>query len=357
MEEQEDKILLAMSGGTDSSTAAIMLIEQGYKLEGVTMRMWDDSSIQEGDTPQYIEDAKQVASKLGFEHHVIDVRDEFKDSVVSNFVSEYMSARTPNPCVLCNVAIKWEYLLRLAKERNCTKIATGHYANIVDVNGRYCIAKAADQKKDQSYFLWGISQEVLSMALFPLAKFTKEELRVYAASKGFEKVAGKKDSMEICFIEDNEYRNFLRTEIKDIDKKPGEGNFVLTDGKIVGKHKGFPFYTIGQRKGLGIALGEPAYVVKIDAKTNTITLGKREDLLTRNVWINNLNLMMYDEIEDGLEVSVKVRYRCQAALGRLYNEDDNVRIEMYEDVSAVTPGQSAVFYDGDIVVGGGLIIK
>lgn len=352
-----DKILLAMSGGTDSSTAAIMLMEQGYHIEGVTMRMWDSSDVQEGEDPQYIQDAKAVADKLGFIHHTIDVRDEFRSSVVNNFVSEYMRARTPNPCVLCNIAIKWEYLLSLANKRSCNKIATGHYANIVEVNGRYCISVAEDKKKDQSYFLWGVSQEVLSRAIFPLAKYTKDELREYAASKGFEKVAGKKDSMEICFIEDDEYRNFLRTEIKDIDKSPGEGNFVLTDGKIVGKHKGFPFYTIGQRKGLGIALGEPAYVINIDSKTNTIVLGKREDLLKYNVEISKINLMMYDKIDDGLEVTIKIRFRSKAVLGRLYNIDGGLRIEMNEKVSAVTPGQSAVFYDGDIVIGGGIIDK
>lgn len=357
MAEKKDKILLAMSGGTDSSTAAIMLIEQGYDIEGVTMRMWDSSSLQEGETPQYIQDAKNVAEKLGFIHHVIDVRDEFRKTVVSNFVSEYMKARTPNPCVLCNVAIKWDYLLSLAKERNCDRIATGHYANIIIKNNRYCIAKAQDEKKDQSYFLWGLSQEVLKMAFFPLAKFTKEELRAYAASKGFEKVAVKKDSMEICFIEDNEYRNFLKSEIKDIEYNPGEGDFVLKNGKKIGRHKGFPFYTIGQRKGLGIALGEPAYVISIDAKTNTILIGDKDDLLTRNLWVNNVNLMMYDKLEDGLEVTVKIRYRCQPVLGRLFTDGDLFRIEMYEDVSAVTPGQSAVFYDGDVLVGGGLILK
>jgi tRNA-specific 2-thiouridylase len=357
MADKKDKILLAMSGGTDSSVAAIMLMEQGYDIEGVTMRMWDSSTLEEGEIPQYIQDAKQLADKLGFVHHVIDVRDKFRSSVVGNFVSEYMNARTPNPCVLCNVAIKWEYLLSLAKERACDRIATGHYAKIVELDGRYCIAKAQDEKKDQSYFLWGLSQEVLKMAYFPLANYTKEELRVYAASKGFEKIAGKKDSMEICFIEDNEYRNFLRSEIKDIDKNPGEGDFVLKTGKKIGKHKGFPFYTIGQRKGLGIALGQPAYVISIDSNTNTILIGDRDDLLTRNLWVENLNLMMYDKLEDGLELSVKIRYRSKPVLGRLFSEGEKIRLEMYEDVSAVTPGQSAVFYDGDIVVGGGLILK
>jgi len=357
MVDKKDKILLAMSGGTDSSVAAILLMEQDYELEGVTMRMWDSTDVKEGEIPQYIQDAKHVADNLGFKHHVVDVREEFRGSVVSNFVNEYMSGHTPNPCVLCNVAIKWEYLLRLAKERNCDKIATGHYANVIKINDRYCISKAQDNKKDQSYFLWGVSQEVLSMAMFPLAKYTKDELREYAASKGFEKVAGKKDSMEICFIEDNEYRNFLKAEIKDIEQNPGEGEFRLTDGTVVGKHKGFPFYTIGQRKGLGIALGKPAYVVSIDSEENVIVLGDKEDLLTKEVFVKDANIMMYDSVEDGLEVSVKVRYRCQPTLGRLYKIEGGLKIEMYENVSAVTPGQSAVFYDNDIVVGGGIIIK
>ncbi len=353
-----EKILLAMSGGTDSSTAAIMLMEEGYEIIGVTMRMWDAEPFKDSvETPQYIKDAKSLADKLGFEHYVVDVRDKFKDSVISNFVGEYMAGRTPNPCVLCNVEIKWDYLIKLAEELGCNKIATGHYAKISEKNGRYFITKGKDKTKDQSYFLWGLSQDVLRKAVFPLGEHTKEYIREYAESKGFSRVAGKKDSMEICFIEDNEYRNFLREKIKDIDTNPGEGDFILKDGTKVGKHKGFPFYTIGQRKGLGIALGKPAYVVEIIPESNTIVVGDKKDLNSRIVWIKDYNIMMFEDVRDGLEVTAKIRYRNDGTPGVIYKEGEYIKLELYSDVSAVTPGQSAVFYDGDNVVGGGIIMK
>lgn len=352
------KILLAMSGGTDSSMAAVMLLDQGYDVIGVTMRMWDDSSVQGDNTPTYIKDAQELASKYNFSHYVLDVREDFKKSVVCNFVDEYMSARTPNPCVLCNVAIKWKYLISFANEMNCSKIATGHYAKIVKKGDRFTIGMGDDIRKDQSYFLWGLSQEVLSRAIFPLAEIEKEDLRILAEEKGLSKIAKKKDSMEICFIEDDEYRDFLRQEIKDIDSNPGIGDFILKDGSKVGEHKGYPFYTIGQRKGLGIALGKPAYVTKIDSETNTITLGDREDLLTKEVYVKDSNIMLYNELKDGHEVSIKIRYRTSPSLGRLYPQENGlIKIEMYEDVSAVTPGQSAVFYEEDLLVGGGIILK
>lgn len=354
----KETILLAMSGGTDSSVAAIMLLEQGYNLIGVTMRMWDTEPFKDSEeVPEYIADAKSLADKLGFDHHLVDVRDKFKDSVISNFVGEYMSGRTPNPCVLCNVEIKWDYLIKIAKEYNCSRIATGHYAKISEKDGRYFITKAKDRKKDQSYFLWGLNQEILQKAMFPLGEYTKDEIRAYAESKGFTSVAKKKDSMEICFIEDNEYRNFLRKKVENIDTTPGEGDFVLKDGTKVGRHKGYPFYTIGQRKGLGIALGKPAYVVEIIAESNTIVLGDKEDLNSKIVWVKDYNMMMYQDIQDGMEVVAKIRYRNDGTHGAIYKEGEYLKLEMFSDVSAVTPGQSAVFYDGDDVIGGGIITK
>ncbi len=353
-----EKILLAMSGGTDSSVAAIMLLEQGYELIGVTMRMCDTAQFKDvEEVPGYITDAKALADKLCFEHHVVDVREKFNDSVINNFIGEYMSGKTPNPCVLCNVEIKWDYLIKIADKLNCSRIATGHYAKISEKKGRYFITKAKDRKKDQSYFLWGLSQQVLAKAMFPLGEFFKEEIREYADSKGFTSIAKRKDSMEICFIEDNEYRSFLRRKVKDIGSVPGEGDFIFKDGTKVGTHKGIPFYTIGQRKGLGIALGKPVYVIDIISDTNTIILGYKEDLKSKIVWVKDFNMMKYKDIKDGMNVSVKIRYRDEGSLGSIYNEGEYIKLEMFSDVSAVTPGQSAVFYEGDDIVGGGIITK
>lgn len=354
---------MAMSGGIDSSVSAILLLEQGYELVGVTFRAYDSLSTAclEKETGccniNTLIEAKQMAETLGFEHHILDLRDDFKQTVIQDFIYEYTQGRTPNPCVLCNATIKWGRLLEVAKAMNCDKIATGHYARIGFENNRYFLKKGIDPKKDQSYFLWKLSQECLAQTIFPLGDLTKNEVRNIAKQKGFEKLSKKRESQEICFIPDNDYRQFLRERIPEINDNPGQGNFIDTNGNILGKHKGFPFYTIGQRKGLEIAMGYPVYVTNIDAKTNTITLGKREELLQTTVWIKDVNLMKYEEIKGEMQGNCKIRYNNEGEDCSFIMEGEMIKINFKQPVSAVTPGQSAVIYENNDLVCGGIIAK
>lgn len=363
MTEQKDRVLLCMSGGIDSSVAAMILEDQGYELEGLTYRPYDAISpaCMEKQTGccsvDAIFEAKALANDLGFSHSVLDIRKEFDKTVITDFVHEYLAGRTPNPCVVCNRTIKWGEVIKKADELGCRYIATGHYAQIGHENGRYFLVKGADQNKDQTYFLWQLSQEDLSRTLFPLGHMVKDDVRKLALDKGYEKISKKRESQEICFIPDNDYRRFIRERVPGIEAEIGEGNFVDTDGKVLGKHQGYPFYTIGQRKGLNLALGYPAFVIDIDPKTNTVVLGTREQLNVKTLWVELLNLMKYDRIEGELEVSTKIRYKTQGALSRISQHGDRIKVEFYESAWAVTPGQSAVFYEGDDLVGGGIIVK
>ena len=357
------KVLLAMSGGIDSSVSGIMLSEMGYDIYGLTYRTYDsvkESCISKENgccTVDALMEAKHLAEKLGYPHEILDLRVEFEKSVIDNFVQEYLSGRTPNPCVLCNSEIKWGRLLERADALGCEYLATGHYANVKFENGRYFLSQGADKTKDQTYFLYRLSQNDLSRTLFPLGKFMKSEVKKYAAERGYVKLSQKKESQEICFIPDNDYRNFLSNYSGDVINDIGEGDFVMSDGRKVGTHKGYPFYTIGQRKGLGVSGGVPLYVISIDAKSNTIMLGERDMLLSSKFWTSNNNFMKYEKLPDeGLTVSVKVRYRNSGTLGKIFPEGDKVRVELMHQASAVTSGQSAVFYEGDDVVGGGFII-
>jgi len=365
------RVLVAMSGGVDSSVTAAMLHEQGYEVIGITMKTWDyatsGGNVGKKETGccslDSINDARAMAVQYGFPHFIVDIRDEFGDHVIDNFVGEYLAGRTPNPCVLCNTHIKWEALLRRADKMDCQFIATGHYAQVRPEGERYVISRGKDLNKDQSYVLWGVTQECLSRTMFPVGGFHKSEIRQMALDFGFENLAKKAESYEICFIPDNDYRGFMRRRVDGLEERLAGGNFVLRDGTVVGKHDGYPFYTIGQRKGL-VAMGEPYYVTGIVPETNTVIIGKEDELANHRMTVRGVNYVKYADLPaDGLPAVTKIRYKDAGteswirplegdAKGRHGNE---VAVVFQEPVKAITPGQSAVFYDGDDVLGGGWI--
>lgn len=358
---RKGKVLVAMSGGIDSTISALMLHDQGYEVVGITMKTWDyaSSGSSKKETGccnlDSFNDARAAAVEHGFPHYVLDIRDEFGGFVIDNFVEEYLAGRTPNPCVLCNTHIKWEALLKRADAMGCDYIATGHYVNIREENGRYLISKGLDDTKDQSYVMWGLSQRCLSRTIFPLGRYRKTEIRQLALDYGYPELAKKSESYEICFVPDNDYRGFLKRKVEGLEQQVSDGNFVLKDGTVVGKHRGYPFYTVGQRKGLEIALGKPMFVTEILPETNTVVLGEEEDLHRTEMTVGKINLIKYDAITNGMEAVTKVRYRDKGALSNLYPGDDRLRVGFYEPVKGIAPGQSAVFYEGDDVIGGGII--
>lgn len=355
------KVLVAMSGGIDSTVTALMLHEQGYEVVGITMKTWDyaSSGSSKKETGccnlDSFNDARAAAVHHGFPHFVLDIRDEFGDSVINNFVDEYLAGRTPNPCVLCNTHIKWRALLKRADAMDCASIATGHYGQIREENGRCVISKGIDELKDQSYVLWGLQQDVLGRTLLPLGRYRKTEIRQMAFDFGYPELAKKAESYEICFVPDNDYRGFLKRRVDGLEEKVDGGNFVLKDGTIVGRHRGYPFYTVGQRKGLEIALGRPVFVTAIIPETNTVVLGGEDDLQQQEMRVAGINMVKYDHIPEGMEVTTKIRYKDRGALSNLYNDNGQVRVHFYENVKGIAPGQSAVFYEGDDVIGGGII--
>jgi tRNA-specific 2-thiouridylase len=358
---RKGKILVAMSGGLDSTVAAVMLAEQGYEVIGVTMKTWDyqasgGSKKETGCCSlDSINDARSIAVKHGIHHMILDIRDEFGDFVIDNFVEEYLAGRTPNPCVLCNTHIKWEALLKRARQLDCEFIATGHYAQVREENGRHVISKGLDENKDQSYVLWGLSQVSLSRTRFPLGGYHKTEIRQMAIDMGYTELAKKSESYEICFVPDNDYRGFLKRKVLGLEERVEGGNFVSSDGKVLGKHKGYPFYTVGQRKGLEIALGEPMFVLRIEPESNTVVLGREHELQRKGMWVRNVNMGKYAALVSPLEALTKIRYKDAGSLSTLTQEGDRMRVIFHEDVKAIAPGQSAVFYEGDDVVGGGWI--
>lgn len=359
---KKGNVLVAMSGGIDSSMAALFLHEQGYKVIGITMKTWDYAS-SGGSKKEVgccnldsINDARSISVMYGFPHYVLDLRQEFGDSIINDFVDEYLAGRTPNPCVLCNTYIKWDALLRRADQLNCEFIATGHYARTRYENGRYILSKGLDDTKDQSYVLWGLTQESLKRTIFPLADLTKKEVRKIAVQKGFSELAKKSESYEICFIPDNDYRGFLKRKVADLDKRAGEGDFVLADGTTIGRHKGYPFYTIGQRKGLEIAVGEPLYVTKINPDTNTVTVGTIEEVKGRKMRVKKINLIKYDCLPENFQTVTRIRHKDSGKMSTVTQiENDSVEVFFHDKVLAIAPGQSAVFYEGEDVVGGGII--
>ncbi|MDB5231219.1 MAG: tRNA-specific 2-thiouridylase MnmA [Chitinophagaceae bacterium] len=361
---REGKVLVAMSGGIDSTVTALMLHHEGYEVIGITMKTWDYAT-SVGNTNgketgccniDSFNDARAAAVHHGFPHFILDIREEFGDFVVENFVEEYMAGRTPNPCVMCNTHIKWRALLKRANALDCDFIATGHYAKVNrHTNNRFVISKGKDELKDQSYVLWGLDQELLSRTIMPLGIYRKPEIRQMAIDFGYPELAKKAESYEICFVPDNDYRGFLKRRIPELETEVNGGWFVDKTGKKLGQHKGYPFYTIGQRKGLDIAFGKPAYVTEINPDTNTVVLGDENDLDRTDMLVGKINMVKYEGIADATEVITKIRYKDKGALSILYNENGGIKTSFLEPVKSIAPGQSAVFYEGDDVIGGGII--
>ena len=343
------KIMLGMSGGVDSSVAALLLKEKGYDVKGATLQLHSEAEEPMKD----IRDAKAVCEKIGIEHFSFDLRDEFKKFVTDNFIDEYLKARTPNPCIECNKNIKFGQMLEKALECGCDGIGTGHYARIEEKNGRWLLLKAKDLSKDQSYVLYPLSQYQLSKTVFPLGELTKSQARERAEANGFVN-AEKKDSQDICFVPDGDYAVFIEKN----GYESQSGDYVDIEGNILGEHKGIIRYTVGQRKGLGIALGKPAFVIEKDSFSGKVTLGDEKYLFYKKIIVEDVNFIPFDKLTGEMRVKAKLRYRHNEQPATICPyENGTVMIEFDEPQRAPSPGQSAVFYDGDIVVGGGKIVK
>ncbi|MDE5569559.1 MAG: tRNA 2-thiouridine(34) synthase MnmA [Ruminococcus sp.] len=355
------KVMVGMSGGVDSSVSALLLREQGFEVMGVTLKMFSDDDIiqaeKEGKTCCALNDvldARSVAHRMGFEHLTFNFRDCFREKVMRPFAESYISGRTPNPCIECNRHVKFDKMLRRAFELGYDYIATGHYAIIEydEEKGRYLLKRPSDRRKDQTYVLYSLTQEQLAHTLFPLGRLEKSEVREIAEKAGLVN-SNKPDSQDICFVPDGKYADFIK---KFTGSESPDGDFVSTDGRILGTHKGIINYTIGQRKGLGIALGKPAYVVCKDIETNTVIIGDEQDLYTTELIAEDVNLISVEKVTEPMRITAKTRYGQTEQPAVLSCEDGIYKVVFDEPQRAVTSGQAVVFYDGDIVVGGGTIV-
>ncbi len=349
MQRKSPSCLLGMSGGTDSSVAAMVLQDLGYTVIGVTFRFWEDEN-----SKAQLQDAKLLANTLGIKHIEYDARSLFKNKIINYFIDEYLHGRTPVPCTKCNVQLKWSLLNSLARELNCEVISTGHYCNVIEKDGYYHISKGVDEDKDQSFFLWGLSQDILKKSIFPLGKLSKQVVRKMASEKGFDAVATKKDSLGLCFCADD-YRPFLRKHATDFNYV--SGNFVDEAGIILGEHKGYPFYTVGQRRGLGIHLNRAVFVKEIVPETNTVVLASLKSLYKTAFFVKEWTLINEADFTKAFDIITKIRYRKQATFSRIVKMDNGLlKIELAEPLESIAPGQAAVFYKESIVVGGGIIV-
>lgn len=357
------KILVAMSGGIDSTVTALLLHEAGYEVVGVTMKTWDyaASGGSKKETGccnlDSLQDARRVAVDMGFHHFILDLREEFGDAVIENFVEEYLAGRTPNPCVLCNTHIKWNALLKRADSLDCEFIATGHYARIHQLDSRYYISKAEDLNKDQSYVLWGLSQKCMQRTKFPLSEYLKPEVRKIAFDRGYNDLSKKAESYEICFVPDNDYRGFLKRRVEGLEERVKNGYFIDVHGNILGQHEGYPFFTIGQRKGLGMAFGKPMFVSEIVPETNTVVLTEKEDLQRSSMLVGKVNWQKYQQVDAEQEFVTKIRYKDAGHQTILNTCGKDLEIHFHGAAKGVAPGQSAVVYEGDDVICGGIIFK
>ena len=353
-----NRVLIAMSGGVDSSVSAYLMIQKGYECIGATMKLFTNECVDARDNSccslDDTEDARSVAYKLGMKYYLFNFSDGFKENVIDRFVNAYQRCETPNPCIDCNRYMKFDKLFLRAKELNCDHIVTGHYAQIEydNAKNRYLLKKAADPAKDQSYVLYSLTQEQLEHTIFPLGGISKPEVRKIAEENGFVN-ANKHDSQDICFVQNGKYFEFIESYT---GLTFPEGDFVDKNGRVLGKHKGIIRYTIGQRKGLGLALDHPMYVVKLDIQNNRVILGENEDLFSKSVTARSINLISVPDMYTPMRVKAKVRYRqAEQWATAVQTDSDTLQIEFDEPQRAVTAGQAVVLYDGDIVVGGGTI--